>query len=66
MEKLTEFAPHELLECHEILSAEITAALKLQSALTVVKDPDLYAFMSASLGKKQQRIQSIEKLLHLG
>lgn len=65
MERLIEFAPHELLECHEILSAEITAALKLQNALTVVKDPDLFAFMSSSLRKKQQHIENIENLLRL-
>lgn len=67
MNTLTELAPHEMLELHEIMNSEITCTKKLQASLGMVTDPDLQLFMEGSiklkkdmLNKYQEFYQSLE------
>lgn len=58
------FAPHELLELHELLAGEATAAQKLQTSLNLVQDAQLKTLMQASLTAKQTRISQVEQILN--
>lgn len=56
------FGPHELLELHEILASEITAAQKMQTAMGTVNDSEFHSFIKMSLNSKQKRISTLEQL----
>lgn len=58
------FAPHELLELHELLASETTAALKLQASARVVQDNQLQALIQRSLTAKQSRLHQMVDLVN--
>lgn len=57
------WGPHELLELHELLSAETTTAQKLQNAIATVQDAELKSFLTMSLDAKYKRITAMQQLV---
>lgn len=57
-----EYGPHELIEVHEVLFSEITAAQKLQQAMDQTQDKELKSFIQTSLDRKQRRIGMLSQL----
>ncbi|SDE00690.1 hypothetical protein [Sporomusa acidovorans] len=57
------FAPHELLDLHELLSAEVTTAEKLQARISMVNDNELKSFMQTCLIAKQNRIAQMSQIV---
>jgi 5-hydroxyisourate hydrolase-like protein (transthyretin family) len=57
------FAPHELLDLHELLPAEVTTAEKLQVSIEKVNDNELKSFMQTCLTAKQNRIAQMSQIV---
>jgi hypothetical protein len=57
------FAPHELLELHELISSEVTNAEKLQANIGMVNDNELKSFMQMCLKNKQSRLSKMSQLV---
>jgi len=60
---MTEFAPVELLEFHERLSAEVAAAQKMLTSLAVINNGELREFMKNAITARQRRANEIARLL---
>lgn len=63
MNQTTVFAPHEVMELHELIVGETNASQKMQSMMGIIHDPDLQHYLQSSLQMKQQRIQKLGNLM---
>lgn len=64
MSQMSNFSPHEVMELHELIVGEVTAAQKMQAMLGVVHDQDLKEYIEWSLQMKQQRIAGLENIMN--
>lgn len=60
MSTLTELAPHEMLQLHEIIISEVTCTKKLRASLAMVTDPDLQSFMESSIQLKKDTLNKYQ------
>lgn len=57
------FAPHEVMELHELIVGEVTAVQKMQAMMGLIHDQTLEDYIQSSLQMKQQRIAAFENLM---
>jgi hypothetical protein len=57
-------SPHEILELHELLNANILGAKKLSASVSMVKDEALKTTMQNTLNGKKAKIQELENFIN--
>lgn len=64
MENQTSLADHEMLELHELLHSQISAAKKLESTLSMVQDPQLASFIQDAVNSAKQQMHEIQQFVN--
>jgi hypothetical protein len=59
-----QIAPHEIIELHELLNANILGAKKLTASSSMVKDEALKKLMQNSLEGKKTRIKELQNFIN--
>lgn len=60
---MSNLAPHETLELHELISTDSAEIKKLASTLTNIRDQDLKNYFQNYITFKKDNIEAIQKLI---
>ena len=60
---MTDLAPHETLELHELLSTDSAGIKKLASCISNIRDQDLKNYLQNYLSFKKDNMEAIQKLI---
>jgi similar to spore coat protein len=59
-----QLTPHEIIDLHELLNANLLGAKKISAGLMAVQDENLKTLMTDSLNGKKTKIQELQNFIN--